>query len=381
MTTTTIRSSRPRVCLNMIVKNEAALIERCLSSVLPLIDSWVIFDTGSTDGTQALIQKSLAHLPGELHERPWVNFGHNRTEAVVRAQSFSREKCPADYVLFFDADDVMHVPQGFKWPALNTDACYLWLQLGDTRYTRVMMVSTRLQWKWVGVLHEYPEATPPSQTLCTVEGPWVAASTEGARSADPRKYHKDAEVLMRALEMEPDSTRYRFYLAQSLRDAGEPEAALQAYLRRAELEGFSEERWYALYQAALLSERLQKPWPEVVQRYLEAYEARPQRAEALVELARAERLQGHFSRAYLFASQACRTPRPADILFVDESAYAWRAADELSISAYWTGRYEESLSLCEALLKQPATPAEHRERIHANLEHAKRMLRERSGQV
>ena len=40
------------LCLCMIVKNESRVIERCLSAVRPLIDYWVISDTGSTDGTQ-----------------------------------------------------------------------------------------------------------------------------------------------------------------------------------------------------------------------------------------------------------------------------------------------------------------------------------------
>jgi glycosyltransferase involved in cell wall biosynthesis len=45
---------RKSVCLNMIVKDEAHVIRRCLGSVRPLIDSWVIVDTGSSDGTQSL---------------------------------------------------------------------------------------------------------------------------------------------------------------------------------------------------------------------------------------------------------------------------------------------------------------------------------------
>jgi len=48
----------------MIVKNEADVIGRCLRSVLPFISSWSITDTGSTDGTQAIIQEMLGHLPG-----------------------------------------------------------------------------------------------------------------------------------------------------------------------------------------------------------------------------------------------------------------------------------------------------------------------------
>ena len=38
-----------KICLTMIVKDEAKIIERCLSSVLDYIDYWIICDTGSTD--------------------------------------------------------------------------------------------------------------------------------------------------------------------------------------------------------------------------------------------------------------------------------------------------------------------------------------------
>src|SRR6187399_76861 len=77
---------RPSVCLTMIVKDETAVIERCLRSVRPFIDCWSIVDTGSTDGTQRLLASALAELPGKLHERPWKDFGHNRTEALELAR-------------------------------------------------------------------------------------------------------------------------------------------------------------------------------------------------------------------------------------------------------------------------------------------------------
>ena len=67
----------------MIVKNESKVIRRCLESVLPLVDYWVIVDTGSTDGTQQIILECLKEVPGFLHERPWVDFSHNRNEAIA----------------------------------------------------------------------------------------------------------------------------------------------------------------------------------------------------------------------------------------------------------------------------------------------------------
>jgi hypothetical protein len=58
---------RPKnLCLNTIVKNETANLERCLGAVADHIACWVIGDTGSTDGTQELIESFFAarNLPG-----------------------------------------------------------------------------------------------------------------------------------------------------------------------------------------------------------------------------------------------------------------------------------------------------------------------------
>ena len=54
------------LCLNMIVKNETANLERCLRSVADHIACWVIGDTGSSDGTQDFITSFFAArgLPG-----------------------------------------------------------------------------------------------------------------------------------------------------------------------------------------------------------------------------------------------------------------------------------------------------------------------------
>src|ERR1700733_3920461 len=50
---------KQKICLNMIVKDESRIIKRCLDSVKPFIDYWVIVDTGSKDGTQKIIKKHM----------------------------------------------------------------------------------------------------------------------------------------------------------------------------------------------------------------------------------------------------------------------------------------------------------------------------------
>ena len=78
--------------------------------------------------------------------------------------------------------------------------------------------------------------------------------------------------------------------------------------------------------------------------------------------------------AYLFARQAARIPCPSDNLFVEFDWYEWRALDELAVSAYWVGEYEEAKSCCQRLLGGGKLPDEHRERVARNLEMAQLKL-------
>jgi glycosyltransferase involved in cell wall biosynthesis len=107
------------ICLNMIVKNESHVIERCLESVKKIIDYWVIVDTGSEDGTQEIIKQVLKDIPGELHERPWINFEYNRNEAL----SLALDK--ADYIFFIVADDRLIFGEDFALPELEAEGYWM----------------------------------------------------------------------------------------------------------------------------------------------------------------------------------------------------------------------------------------------------------------
>ena len=122
-----------RICLNMIVKNESQVIERCLRSVKPFVDSWAICDTGSTDGTQDIIRRVMGDLPGELIERPWVDFATNRNEALELAKKHG------DYALIIDADEVLETDAGFSWRALSDAGYLIEFVYGATRYRRTAL--------------------------------------------------------------------------------------------------------------------------------------------------------------------------------------------------------------------------------------------------
>ena len=63
------------ICLNMIVKNEAAIIEETLANITDHIklDYYVISDTGSTDDTAGVIRRffDAKGIAGEIHHDGW----------------------------------------------------------------------------------------------------------------------------------------------------------------------------------------------------------------------------------------------------------------------------------------------------------------------
>lgn len=344
----------------MIVKNEAPVITRCLASIKPWIDHWVIVDTGSTDGTQTRIRNFMADIPGSLYERPWIHFAHNRNEALELARPH------ADYLLFIDADEELCVPEGFRWPALDADGYMLACHMAGVEYQRNALISTRVDWRWEGVLHEYLTA-PKHGPWQTLVGPHIQVSHDGARARDPTTYLRDIALLEQALRDQPDNARNVFYLAQSHRDAGQLEASLHWYRRRVQMGGWAEEQWFAQFQVAVLLERTHADPSSVREAYLAAYAARPQRAEPLCELARYHRERAEYALACLYACRAVDTPRPADdILFVDAQVYAWRALDELAVSAFYTPFREQGKVALQRLLAERRYPESEQPRMESN---------------
>lgn len=351
----------PGIGLMMIVKDEAHVIRRCLASVRPFVDWWVVADTGSTDGTQDLVREALAGVPGELVERPWVDFGHNRQEVLDLARA-SGHRGADDYALWIDADEQLRALPHER-PELVASGYHLQVEYDDTRYARLCLVRLDDPWRWRGPIHEYLDL--PGASLGSLDAPTVLVTHDGARSSDPDTYRKDAALIERALATDPDDPRLQFYLAQSLRDAGEHERALAAYaVRIANPAGWDQERWQARFQTARLLERLGRPVETVVDAHLAAYQHCPWRAEPLVEAARLERSRERYEVALLYARTAAGLALPDGRgLFVDAPTYAWRAWDEVAVSCYWTGRFAEGLDAARRAVA--AGPDD--ERLRANV--------------
>jgi tetratricopeptide (TPR) repeat protein len=269
------------------------------------------------------------------------------------------------------------VPAGFRLPEL-TDDQYMLLHRhrssAETSWELGTLVKASLPWRYEGVLHEHIACDAPHRRT-SLKGPVVWGYFDSARNVDPKqKYANDARILEEALRDEPDNARYVFYLGQSYRDSGELDKAIESYERRAAMGGWEEEAYYALLQVGVLKSRAKRDSTSIVAALLRAYQYRPTRAEALVELAAHHRGRQEWALAELFARAALSIPVPADILFVDASAYQWRRIDELAIATYYTRKYEESAALNRRLLSEGKLPETQRARVEQNLEFSVKKL-------
>jgi tetratricopeptide (TPR) repeat protein len=87
-------SSRPRVSLTLITRNEESQLRLCLEPVRDLVDEIIVVDTGSTDHTRQV----AADLGARVSEFTWCDdFAAARNETLERATG--------DWVFWLDADD------------------------------------------------------------------------------------------------------------------------------------------------------------------------------------------------------------------------------------------------------------------------------------
>lgn len=369
--------TRPRtnICLNMIVKNEEKVLPRLFNSLKDYIDYYVIVDTGSTDDTINLIKREMDDygIEGEVHERPWVNFGENRQQALELAISANK----ADWLLFVDADEELGVSDQKFYEKLEPGVSYdIQKHQGDMRYAVPHLINIRgCRVRWEGPVHNYLMTLEGSNKRPLREDLWIIYhSGEGAKShgmTQEEKFLRDARLLEEHLEKHPDNARSQFYLGQSYRDAGHLEKAYEAYQKRVQMKGWAEETFVAQLEVGRLAILLKKSDEVVLGDLLSAYNLRPLRAEPLHELARHFRNRKQYGMALLFARAGAATSKPKDSLFVPQGVYDWQLLDELSVAAYWVGDYAESKAAGEKILGRIqeglVISEEDLKRIQANL--------------
>jgi tetratricopeptide (TPR) repeat protein len=322
----------------MIVKNESKIICRLLTSVLPLIDSYCICDTGSNDCTPNIIQEFFkeAGIPGKIIYEPFKDFGYNRSFALKECVHMDN----SDYILLLDADMVLKINENFSIinfkNELTADAYYLFQGSNSFYYKNVRLIKNKPDIKYWGVTHEYIKLLENS-TYLQIEKEDIFIEDIGDGGSKSEKFIRDIELLKKGLEEHPNNDRYLFYLANSYRDSKQYSNAIITYKKRILLGGWNEEVWDSYYNIGKCYYKI-GDYANAIYYWVESHNFFSDRIENLYEIIKHYREKKANNIAYSFyvlANEIRSKKTKYDNLFLQKDIYDYKLDYELSIIGYY----------------------------------------------
>ena len=337
---TVISVTKPTLCLNMIVKNESRIIQRLLESVVPIIDSYCICDTGSTDNTIELIETFFKEhqIPGKIVQEPFRDFGYNRTFALNACSTDVDLNGVADYILLLDADMIFTVdsPNHFKQELLKGDVHQIFQGSEQFFYKNTRIVRNYCGCSYWGVTHEYVEI-PKNLHTHSIEKSVAFIRDIGDGGSKSDKFLRDIQLLKKGLVDHPDNIRYTFYLANSLRDHGDSDEAIETYKKRIALGGWIEEVWHSHYSIGCIYKK-RGDMANAIYAWMNAYQCFPDRIESLYEIVHHYRCLGKYRLAYpyyVLAKNELNKRDKYDFLFMQKDIYDYKLNYEMTILGYY----------------------------------------------
>ena len=213
------------ISLCMIVKNEEAVLERCLKSARDIADEIVIVDTGSNDDTVSIAKE----FTEQVYPFEWQ-------DDFSAARNFSFSKATKEYILWLDADDVIDEENRERFIKIketlspDTDAVMLpyytaFDQLGKPVFTyfRERIVRREKEFLWKEPVHEHLAISGNIKQL------------DAAVSHKPGERHhshsdRNLRIYRNRLEAGDElSTRGMFYFARELKTHNVFDEAIAQY--------------------------------------------------------------------------------------------------------------------------------------------------------
>lgn len=345
----------PILVVVLMVKNEETVMRATLQ---PFVDggvnSFFIFDTGSTDNTIAVTEEFFAEngvTQGYIAQEPFVDFATSRNRALDLAQ----EKFPqAAFMVMLDAEWYLNDARAL------VEFCELCLLRGDTHNSYLMHIVNQaldnyicrlfrcnFGVRFLGVVHEVVPQALTVKVPDSIYFEYLPESNGIEKTA--QRFIRDRELLLKEHMSKPWCTRTLFYLARTCEDIGDWEQAYHFYKIRVNMVGWDEEDFIVRYRLAETIKKLilrsehasQYSWSEAMGYYMEAYQMRPHRIEPLVGIADYYVALDQMASAFLFARRAAEMEYPVrDVLFVEKYLYNYYRYELLARCAWYINEFK-----------------------------------------
>lgn len=228
---------KPTICVCMIVKNEEAMLSRCLDSVKGA-DEIVIADTGSEDSTVEIAKKYT--------DKVYTEYKWEDSFAKARNFALSKVSKDIDWILSIDADEVLNQPIEKLREVLSGvgDECgVVRIKLISERdgsehmFQRVFRNDPDI--KWGGAAHNYVNDKKKRKQFDATE---LISTTYGYSPAHQLDPERTFRILKKNVKDNPELVRERYYLAREYVYRKEWEKAIKEFDRYIKKSNYLAER-------------------------------------------------------------------------------------------------------------------------------------------
>lgn len=284
------------ISLCMIVKNEEAVLARCLESITPLMDEIIIVDTGSTDRTKEI----AARYNAKIYDYKWQ-------DDFAAARNYCFSLASMEYIYSADADEVLDTENQERF-ALLKEAMLPEVELVQMKYLTKNDFNTVLNFQ-----EEYrPKLFRRLRTFS-----WIDPVHETVR-LDPVVFDSDVEII---------------HLPQSLHSGRDFQCFQKAFAKDGQLSP----RLHSMYAKELLmtgtKEQFTESLPVFLHTMAQDTASQDMRREASCVLARHFRLNGNVNEFFKLTLKDTAVNPCSEICC--ELGWYFQAADDYEEAALW----------------------------------------------
>ena len=323
-----------KIVLILMIKNESAILRRCINSLIDFIDAFCITDTGSLDDTVDIALDIIKNSdkPGKVCKTIFQDFGTTRTESFDFAKEFVKTlgwNLDTTFGILLDADMVLKISKEFEKSILaDYDELKIIQSQAGLDYNNTRFIRMSLDWKCIGSTHEYWQASEKARVaILTTKKIWIDDISDGGCKSD--KFERDIRLLTADLEKARERedmitiTRSLFYLAQSYFCINDIPNAIKNFKERIDLGGWIEEVWYSALTVGNCYIKVGEI-DEAIKWYHKSYEIDNTRSEPLLVLSDIYSSKGEISEAMKYIEMGIDIKRnPKNIIFTSVAVYEY----------------------------------------------------------
>jgi len=364
-----------RIILISMIKNESAIIERALGSIVDFVDAICVCDTGSTDSTVSIINNyfKTVKIPTRLCNHTWKNFGYNRSLSFTETVKFCKDlnwNPSKTYGLLLDADQKLVVLPSFDRQISftpNESGYNLMLKTSGCLHHVPKFINLGREWNCVGSTHEYWTDEKDEDGPIDLDEEEIYIDDVGDGGCKSDKYERDIRLLLQDLEKNPEDSRTIYYLGQSHYDTNNYEEALKWFEKRLKYKGTDEEVYNSYLNIAISVKELDKPESEVKAAFEKCMELYPYMLEPIYYFMEYYISNKKWIEAFEIGKLGLDFEMHEDYPFITEyPLYEHIFKDDMLLVCLKTSKYGIGVKLGNELLNDQKYDEEDEDRITEN---------------